>query len=140
VTSLSRALARQVPPAVLVGLGQRRDHVEEQRFADRARLLRPVQHRDAAHGRRQRVDQRLGRERPVQPQLRHADPCVGLVRYVAASSAAPSQLGCGRGTRCWLINDGRRAVEAKREEIEASLRRDRRSGYWQSGDTRAAGR
>jgi len=53
-------------------------------------------------------------------QLRHADPCVGRVRYVAASSAAPSQLGCGRGTRRWLINDGRRAVEAKREEIEAS--------------------
>lgn len=58
--------------------------------------------------------------RGLHKQLRHADPCIGRVRYVAASSAAPSQLGCGRGTRCWLINDGRRAVEAKREEIEAS--------------------
>ncbi len=60
-------------------LGQRGDHVEEERLADRARLLRPVEHGDAAHGRGQRVDQRLRRERPVEPHLHHADALAARV-------------------------------------------------------------
>ena len=73
---------REDPFLVLVGLGQRGDHVEEQRFADRAGLLGPVQHRDPAHARGQRVQQRPGRERPVQPHLHDTDPLTARVEPV----------------------------------------------------------
>ena len=62
------------PLAVAERLAQRGDHVEEERLAERARLLRPVEDGDPADARRQRVEQRLRRERPVQPHLHHADP------------------------------------------------------------------
>ncbi len=52
--------------AVGVGLGQRGDHVQEQRLAVRARLLGAVEHGDPARGRGQRVEQRADRERPEQ--------------------------------------------------------------------------
>ena len=65
---------RHDPLVVLLRLGQRGDDVQEQRLADRARLLRPVQHGDPAHARGQRVEQRSRRERPVQAQLHHPDP------------------------------------------------------------------
>ena len=61
------------PLAVAERLGQRRDRVEEERLADRAGLLRPVEDGDVAHGCGQRLGERLRRERPVQPHLRHAD-------------------------------------------------------------------
>ena len=60
--------------AVGVGLAQRREHVEEQRLAERARLLGAVEHGDAPHACRQRRDQLARRERAVQPDLRDADP------------------------------------------------------------------
>ena len=55
-------------------LGERRDDVQIQRFADRPWLLGAVQHTDRAYGRRQRVQQRRGGEWAVQPHLHHADP------------------------------------------------------------------
>ena len=61
------------PLAVAKRLGERRDRVEEERLADRAGLLRPVEDGDVAHGRGQRLGERLRRERPVQPHLRDAD-------------------------------------------------------------------
>ena len=57
-----------------VRLGQRGDHVEEQRLAVRAGFLGPVEHGDPADAGRQGVEQRLHRERPVQPDLQHAHP------------------------------------------------------------------
>ena len=60
--------------AVAVRLVERREHVEEQRLAERAGLLGAVEHRDAAHARRQRLRQLARRERPVEPHLRHAHP------------------------------------------------------------------
>jgi hypothetical protein len=55
--------------AVRACVAQGGDDVEEQRLADRVGLLGAVEHGDPAHGR----GQRRGRERPVQPHLRHAD-------------------------------------------------------------------
>ena len=65
--------------AVHVRLAERGDHVEEQRLAERAGLLGAVQHRDPPHARGQRGDQGLGRERPVQAHLHHADALAALV-------------------------------------------------------------
>ena len=71
---------RDHPPAVVgMRLAQRRDDVEEERLAERARLLRPVEDGDPADARRQRLHQRLRGERPVQPHLHHAD-LLALVR------------------------------------------------------------
>ena len=67
------------PLAVRERLGQRRDRVEEERLADRAGFLRPVEDGDVAHGRGQRLDQRLRRKRPVEPHLRHADTLAARV-------------------------------------------------------------
>ena len=106
-----------LPLAVGVRLGQRGDRVEEERLADRAGLLRPVEHGDAAHARGQRLDQRLRRERPVQPHLRHADPLAarverghglpdGLRRPSPSRPARARPRGarcsrrCGSGGRC----------------------------------------
>ena len=52
--------------------GQRAQHVEEQRLAQRPGFLGPVQHGHLAGRRRQRRQQRLGRERAVQPHRGHA--------------------------------------------------------------------
>ena len=60
-------------------LGERGDGVEEERLAQRAGLLRAVEHRDAADARRQRIEQRRGRKRPVQPNLQDADPLAAPV-------------------------------------------------------------
>ena len=57
-----------------VRLGQRGDHVEEQRLAVRTGLLGPVEHGDPSGARGQRIEQGPGRERPVQPDLQHAHP------------------------------------------------------------------
>ena len=65
--------------AVRKRFGQRCDRVEEERLADRTRFLRPVEDGDLAHGRGQRLDQRLCRKRPVQPQLHHADALAAAV-------------------------------------------------------------
>ena len=75
--------------AVRERLGERRDGVEEQRLADRARLLRPVEHGDAAHARRQRLDERLRRERPVQPHLQRRRPA----RRARSAQATVSRIG-----------------------------------------------
>ena len=58
------------------------EHRQVERLADRARLLRAVEHRDGAHRRRQRGDQRLARERLEQPHRHHADPLTGCVQVV----------------------------------------------------------
>ena len=63
----------QLALALRVRLAERREHVEEQRLAERSGLLGPVEHGDAAHGGRQRLDQLARRERPVEPDLCHAD-------------------------------------------------------------------
>ena len=55
-------------------LGERRDHVQIERLADRAGLLGAVQHANGAHRRRQRRQQRRSGKWPVQPHLYHADP------------------------------------------------------------------
>ncbi len=59
----------------------------EQRFAGGARLLRPVQNGDAAHGVRQGRQQMGDRKRPIQAHLQHAD------------LFARCPQGCGGGTR-----------------------------------------
>ncbi len=61
------------PRAVAERIGERCDRVEEERLADRPRLLRPVEHSDVAHGRRQRVGESLRGERPVEADLHDAD-------------------------------------------------------------------
>ena len=66
-------LRHQLALAIRVGLAQRREHVEEQRLAERSGLLGPVEHGDAARGGRQGRDQLLRRERAVEPDLCHAD-------------------------------------------------------------------
>ena len=53
--------------------GERGDHVQVERIAERARLLRAVQHGDACGRSRQRREERARRERAVQPHLQHAD-------------------------------------------------------------------
>ena len=59
--------------AVGEGVGQRGDGVEEERLSDRAGLLRPVEHGDVTNAGRQRRDELLRRERPVEPDLEDAD-------------------------------------------------------------------
>ena len=74
-------------------LGERREHVEEQRLAERTGLLGPVEHGDALRARRQRLRQFAGRERSVEPELCHADSLTlrlqegnGLARSLPARS------------------------------------------------------
>ncbi len=55
------------------GFGERRDDVEVERLAERARLLGPIEHRDPLHGRGQGGQEVLGRERPVDADLDEAD-------------------------------------------------------------------
>ena len=62
-----------------MGLGQRGHDVEEERLAGRAGLLGPVEHGDAADGRRERGDELGRRERTVEPQPQDADPLATLV-------------------------------------------------------------
>ncbi len=57
-----------------MGLGQGGDDVEVERLAVGAGLLGAVEHGHLAHARGQRREQRVGRERPVEAQLEHADP------------------------------------------------------------------
>ena len=66
-------------------LAQRRHRVEEERLAEGARLLRPVEDCDPTDARRERVDQRLRGERPVEP---HAAPRRRAPRF--RSGARPS--------------------------------------------------
>ncbi len=53
--------------------GQRGEHRQVQRFADGARLLGAIEHRDRAHRRRQRRDHRFAREGLEEPHAQHAD-------------------------------------------------------------------
>ena len=55
-------------------LGQRGDYVQEEWLAIRTGLLGPVEHGDPSGARGQCIEQSLGRERPEQPDLQHADP------------------------------------------------------------------
>ena len=87
------------PLAVGVRLAERRDHVEEQRLADRAGLLGPVEHGDPAHGRGQRLEQRLRRERPVQPDLHHADALAARVEDATVSRAVSAPEPISTSTR-----------------------------------------
>ena len=64
---------RQLAPA----LRQRRDHVLEERLAERPGLLGAVEDGDAAHGRRERRDERVGGEGPEEPHCEHADLLAG---------------------------------------------------------------
>ncbi len=68
---------QHVPVAGRMRLGQRRQHVQEQRLAQRTGFFGAVQHGDPTRGGRQRRQQRPGRERPVQPHLQHTDPLTG---------------------------------------------------------------
>ena len=56
----------------------RRDRVEEERLPDRPRLLCPVEHGDAPHARRQRLDQSLCRKRTVEAELHDADALAAI--------------------------------------------------------------
>ena len=68
-------LRHRLALAVGMGVVERRQHVEEQRLAERARLLGAVEHRDAlARSRAAPPTSASARERAVQPDLRHADP------------------------------------------------------------------
>ena len=62
-----------LPPTVAERLGQRRNRVEEERLADRARLLRPIEDGEVSHGRGQRLGERLRRKRTVEAHLGDAD-------------------------------------------------------------------
>ncbi len=62
------------------GLGQGVDHVQVQRLAGRARLLGAVEHGQRLDGLGKRVDEMLDAERPVQPDLEHADLLARAVR------------------------------------------------------------
>ena len=62
-----------------VGVGQRHVDVEVERHADGALLARPVQHRDLANGRRQRVEEVLDGPRPVEVDAERADVLAALV-------------------------------------------------------------
>ena len=64
---------RERRDALGLRFGQRRDDVEIERIAWRARLLRPIEHGEAADGLRQRGEERAARERAIQPDLQHAD-------------------------------------------------------------------
>ena len=59
--------------AVGVRFGKGGDDVQIERLADRARLLRAVEHGDRRDRRRQRLEQMPHRERPEQPHLHDAD-------------------------------------------------------------------
>ena len=64
------------------GVDERRGHIQQQRLAGGARLLGAVEHRDRPHRRRQRVDETVHRERPVEADLDQADllaPCDEMV-------------------------------------------------------------
>ncbi len=62
-------------------LGQRAEHVEVERLAERAGLLRAVEHGDAAHGGRHRI-QKIGHgERAVEAHLQHADALATGVQH-----------------------------------------------------------
>lgn len=52
-------------------IDQRALHIQQQRLAARARLLGAIQHRDAAHALRQRVQQRLHREGAIEANDQH---------------------------------------------------------------------
>ena len=54
-----------------------RDHVQVERLAEGAGLLGAIEHGDGPRRRRQRRDQFLGGERPVQAHLEQADPLAG---------------------------------------------------------------
>ena len=54
------------------GLVDGRHHVLEERFAGRAGLLGAVEHRNRGDGCRQRRNEAVRRERPVQTHLEHA--------------------------------------------------------------------
>ena len=58
-----------VAPALLI---KRVYAIEIERLASAPRLLRPVEHRDAAHRHRQHFYESLSVERPVEPDLQHA--------------------------------------------------------------------
>jgi hypothetical protein len=73
------AAADDVAPADAVGVVQRRHDVEEQRLADRAGLLRAVQHRDAPRGGRQRLHERPRGEGAVDAHLDDPDALPALV-------------------------------------------------------------
>ena len=53
--------------------GERGRHVEIERIAGCARLLRPIEHGEAADALRQRRQERGARERAIEPDLQHAD-------------------------------------------------------------------
>ena len=57
---------REVRRAAVPRFGNRRDDVEVKRFADGARLFRPVENGDSLDGRRQRLDKRFDGERPIE--------------------------------------------------------------------------
>ena len=65
---------RQVARPARMRLAERRDDVEEERLALRARLLGAVEHGDPAHRRRKRSQELRRREGPHEPQLDDADP------------------------------------------------------------------
>jgi hypothetical protein len=75
-------------PARRVRLRQGREHVQEQRLAQRSRLLGAVEHRHSPGAGRQRGEQRLRRERPVQADL--DDP-----HLLAAGGQVPGSAGGG---------------------------------------------
>jgi len=55
------------------GFAERGDDIHVERFADRAGFLGPVEHGDGHDRHRQDVGKAQGRERPVEPDLDHAD-------------------------------------------------------------------
>ncbi len=76
-------------------LDERRDHILVERLAGRAGFLRAVEDRDPSHRGGHRRDERLGRERPEQPDLHGADPLAardqGLDRLLDGAATRPHE-------------------------------------------------
>ena len=71
-----------IGPLIGAAVPQAGQHVEVERLERRAGLLGAVEDCDGAHARRQRREQRLGGERPVQPDECHADALAGGVHRI----------------------------------------------------------
>ena len=82
-----------------MGLAERREHVEEQRLAERSGLLGPVEHGDAARGRGSGREQLLRRERAVEPDLCHADALAAGLQEATVSRAVSAPEPISTSTR-----------------------------------------
>ena len=80
------------PGARAVRLGERAQHVQEERLAERPGLLGAVEHRHPARARRDRGEQCLSREGPVEAKLDHP-------HLLALGGEIRRGLGGGLGTR-----------------------------------------